>query len=212
MSDPTEAVLDPRPKIDPETLVLRGTPHKAVRFRRSAVIVVAGLGSVAIVGVAWLGLASPHAALAVLKALQAQTDRVEGFEILPDDSLDAALAEIPGTRAPLAGKHRWNALVEVTAHDAGEEAGEALLERLLAPLLADGSVEDAVLAQNEAQAEAFWHIRESLSEAERKAYGPATQHDLSVPVDRMPDFLDSASAAVEAFARWVRGQAGRSGA
>ena len=32
---------------------------------------------------------------------------------------------------------------------------------------------------SEAQAEAFWRIRDSLSEAERAAFGPATQHDIS---------------------------------
>ena len=67
--------------------------------------------------VAWLGLASPAAALAVLRALQAATDRVEGFEILPDESLGAALDHIPGTRAPLAGRHPWYALVEATSDD-----------------------------------------------------------------------------------------------
>jgi FAD/FMN-containing dehydrogenase len=55
-----------------------------------------------------------------------------------------------------------------------------------------------VLAANEAQAEDFWRIRDGLSEAEKKAFGPATQHDLSVPVEVMPRFLGEAAAAVEA--------------
>ena len=148
--------------------------------------------------VAWLGLPSPAAALDVLKALQGATDRVEGFEILPRESLEAALAVIPGTRDPLAGTHAWNALIEVTAHGPTDEPGEGLLERLLAPLLGRGVIEDAAIAASEAQAEAFWAIRHSLSEAERKAYGPATQHDLSVPVEEMPRFLEEAATAVEA--------------
>jgi len=147
--------------------------------------------------VAWLGLADPDAALAVLRALQASTDRVEGFEILPRDSLDAALAQVDGTRAPLAGQHPWNALVEATSASPGEEAPDALLTRLLAPLLDRGLIADATIAANEAQADAFWRIRDSLSEAEKKHYGPATQHDISVPVDHMPRFLREASAAVE---------------
>ena len=51
--------------------------------------------------VAWLGLASPQAALDTLRALEAETDRIEGFEILPEESLEAVLSHIPGTRAPL---------------------------------------------------------------------------------------------------------------
>ena len=148
--------------------------------------------------VAWLGLADPDAALSVLRALQAGTDRIEGFEILPRDSLDAALAQIDGTRAPLAGEHPWNALVEATSASPDEEAPDALLERLLAPQIERGLIADATIAANEAQADAFWRIRDSLSEAEKKQFGPATQHDISVPVDSMPRFLRDASAAVEA--------------
>jgi FAD/FMN-containing dehydrogenase len=147
--------------------------------------------------VAWLGLADPAAALATLRALEAGTGRVEGFEILPAESLDAALAHIPGTRAPLSGEHRWHALVEATADSPGDEPPDKLLERLLAPLLDRGTVADAVIAASEAQAEALWRIRDSLSEAERLAFGPATQHDISVPVDAMPQFLADAAAAVE---------------
>ena len=147
--------------------------------------------------VAWLGLASPDDALAVLRSLEGGTDRVEGFEILPAESLDAALAHIPGTRNPLAGAHSWHVLVEATSASPDEEAPDALLERLLAPLIERGLIADATIAASEAQADAFWKIRDSLSEAERVAFGPATQHDISVPVDLMPRFLREASAAVE---------------
>ncbi len=147
--------------------------------------------------VAWLGLADPQAALEVLRALEQQTDRIEGFEILPRESLDAALAHIAGTRAPLTGGHPWHALVEATSASSQEEAPDALLERLLAPLIERGLIADATIAAGEAQADAFWRIRDSLSEAERVAFGPATQHDISVPVDAMPRFLSEAAAAVE---------------
>jgi len=148
--------------------------------------------------VAWLGLASPDDALLVLRALDAATDRVEGFEILPKESLDAALAHIPGTRNPLEGAHPWHVLVEATSASPDQEAPDRLLERLLAPLIEQRLVADATIAASEAQADAFWRIRDSLSEAERAAFGPATQHDISVPVDAMPRFLREAAAAVEA--------------
>lgn len=147
--------------------------------------------------VAWLGLASPQAALDVLRELQAATDRVEGFEILPQESLDAVLAHIPDTRAPLTAAHPWQVLVEATADLPGAEQPQELLGRLLAPLIERGMVSDAVISTSEAQAEAFWRIRDSLSEAERAAFGPATQHDISVPVEAMPHFMLEASAEVE---------------
>ena len=46
----------------------------------------------------------------------------------------------------------------------------------------------ATIAANEGQAEAFWLLRDSIASAER-ALGPALRHDISVPVDRMPDFV-----------------------
>jgi FAD/FMN-containing dehydrogenase len=147
--------------------------------------------------VAWLGLASPQGALAILRSLQAQTDRVEGFEILPRESLNAVLGHVSGTRAPLESDHAWHALVEATADRPDAEQPVDLLPRLLAPLIEKGLVGDAVISASEAQAEAFWRIRDSLSEAERAAFGPATQHDISVPVEAMPRFMAEAAAEVE---------------
>ena len=147
--------------------------------------------------VAWLGLASPQKALDTLRALEAGTDRIEGFEILPRESLDAALQHIPGTRAPLDSRHEWHALVEATADSADVEPPAELLTRLLAPLVERGLIENATISATEAQAEAFWRIRDSLSEAERAAFGPATQHDISVAVEDMPLFMAEAAAEVE---------------
>ena len=58
-------------------------------------------------------------------------------------------------------------------------------------------VADAVIAANETQAEVFWQLRDEIAPAER-AIGPAMQHDLSVPVARMADFVAAAVPQVEA--------------
>jgi FAD/FMN-containing dehydrogenase len=147
--------------------------------------------------VGWLGLEDPQSALDVLRLLEARTDAVEGFEIIPGDSLALVLQHIPGTRPPLEAEYPWHALVEATASGDSDEPPAELLERLLAPALKRGLVEDAVIGASEAQAEAFWRIRDSISEAERAA-GPATQHDISVPVADMPGFMVEAAREVEA--------------
>ena len=153
--------------------------------------------SIAARGVAWAGVADPHAALALLRRMEAATDTIESFEILPRESLDAVLEHVAGTRSPLAGPHAWHVLIEATATDARAEPPPALLERLLAPALADGLVADATIAASERQADAFWRIRDAISASER-ASGPAAQHDISVPVDAMPRFMIEAAAACEA--------------
>ena len=138
--------------------------------------------------VAWAGLASPDDALAVLRRMEAATDMIESFEIVPDHSLGLVLAHLPGARAPLAGHHAWHILIEAVATTETGEPPAAVLERLLVSAIADGLIADAVIAASEAQAQAFWGLRDSISAAER-ASGPAVQHDISVPVAVMPRFM-----------------------
>ena len=122
---------------------------------------------------------------------------LEGFEVMPRASVEAVLNYLPTARAPLAGDHAWHVLVEAVADKAGAAVLRDQVEAAIAGAFEAGLVEDAVFSANEAQAEAFWTIRDSVAPAER-AKGPAMQHDISVPVELMPDFVDHASAKVEA--------------
>lgn len=145
--------------------------------------------------VVWAGLASAQQARALLLHCQAQAgEALEGFEVLPQTCLDAVLAYLPGARAPLNQPHAWHALIELVGNDPVMQ-GEAML----ASALEKGLLEDAVVAASEAQADEFWNLRESISPAER-AKGPAMQHDIAVPVERMADFLDHAVPVMES--RW----------
>jgi type IV secretory pathway VirB10-like protein len=49
-------VPKPAPKVDPETLVLRARPTRAIRFKRGAVVGLAALASVSVVATAWVAL------------------------------------------------------------------------------------------------------------------------------------------------------------
>ena len=144
--------------------------------------------------VAWVGIAGPDKALALLRSMEAETNLIEGFEIVPGALLDLVLKHIPGTRRPLEGAHAWHVLIEATAEEAGENPA-GLLEALLGKAFEAGLVEDATVSSTEAQAEALWRIRDSISEAIRTE-GPSTAHDIAVPVDRMPAFILEASAEV----------------
>jgi FAD/FMN-containing dehydrogenase len=155
--------------------------------------VVAAIGSR---GVAWVGLPSPSAALGLLRFLEDRLgEAIESFELVPAIALDLVLRHVPETRAPLAKKAAWNVLIEAVAPAGAADAAEAL-ERALAEALEDGLVEDAALAANEAQAEAFWRLREVIAEAERQE-GAGLKQDISVPVADMPFFVEKESAAIE---------------
>ena len=145
--------------------------------------------------VGWAGIADPQSALALLRDLESKTDRIEGFELIPGDSLALVLKHVHGTRSPLAGEHSWHVLIEATSANAELDPVE-LIQSLLASALETGLVEDAMVAASEAQAEALWKLRDSISEGER-AEGPSTAHDISVAVADMPRFLLEAKSAVE---------------
>jgi FAD/FMN-containing dehydrogenase len=145
--------------------------------------------------VAWCGVDSPAKALDLLRFLEARTAAVEGFELVPQDSLNLVLKHIPGTRAPLSGRHLWHVLIEATTPDGDHNINDEL-QGLLGAALEQSIIGDAVLAANETQAEAFWKIRDAISEAER-AEGPTLAHDISVAVADMPRFLTDAAGEVE---------------
>jgi len=148
--------------------------------------------------VLWAGLGSIHDARALLLHAEALAGpSLEGFEVLPRHCLEAVLAHVPGARSPLGGAHEWHALIELAADAAQAEALPTLGQSLLESAFAAGLVEDATFAASEAQAEAFWSLREHISPAER-ALGPAMQHDIAVPVARMAGFIAEAVPATQA--------------
>ncbi|WP_238189306.1 FAD-binding oxidoreductase [Methylobacterium frigidaeris] len=150
---------------------------------------------------AFLGLASARAALEAFGRLRDRLGpRLTAFEYVPRFPLEVVLRHLPGAVRPLEGDHAAYALVEVSS-PAPDAPGE--LEARLGDLIEAGLVEDAVLAQSEAQGAALWRLRESLSEMQGYE-GGSIKHDVSVPVSRVAEFLERASAACEAALPGVR--------
>ena len=148
--------------------------------------------------VIWVGLETLHDARQLMLHCEAMAGRaLEGFEVIPAHSLDAVLSHLPGSRAPLAGRHEWHALMELVAESESQaRALPGLSEQMLEQAMDKGLLQDATIAANETQAEAFWLLRDSIAPAE-KSLGPAVQHDISVAVERMPDFIATAVPEVE---------------
>lgn len=154
--------------------------------------------AVAARAVLWAGVESlPVARTLLLHAESVAGGALEGFEVLPQHSLDAVIDYLPAARAPLAEAHPWHVLIELVADADRAEGLPDLAERLLISAFEAGLVTDATIAASETQAEQMWLIRESIAPAER-AIGPAVQHDISVPVERMPEFVETAVPLIEA--------------
>ena len=147
--------------------------------------------------VVWVGVETPEHAYRLLLFMQTKArERLEGFEILPQRALKAVVKHIAGTRAPLQTEHPWHVLLELVQDDPSQSAPAALATTLLEEAIETAMIENATLASSEAQAEAFWKIRDSIAEAER-AEGPALQHDISVPVAAMSRFIIQESPGIE---------------
>ena len=142
---------------------------------------------------AFAALRDLDAAIELLaRARRASGDRVTGFELIPGLALEFALAHVPGTANPLGGRHQVNLLIELSATtDAGITER---LESILAEAQEDGLVIDAAVAHSQDQRRRLWHLREAMVEAQRHE-GGSIKHDVSVPVARIPAFIEAASAA-----------------
>jgi D-lactate dehydrogenase (cytochrome) len=69
------------------------------------------------------------------------------------------------------------------------------LQSILGKGMEDGHVDDAVIAANLSQRQAFWKLRDEMSAAQ-KPEGGSIKHDISVPVAAVPAFIEEANAAV----------------
>ncbi len=147
------------------------------------------------VQVAVAAVTDVRAAVALLSlAREASGDRVTAFELMPRMGLDYVLRHIPGTIDPFAARHDWQVLIELSGGQAGGQM-RATMEALLEAGMERDLVVDAVLAGSQAQAAQLWRLRDAMSEAQ-KPEGGSIKHDISVPVSRIPDFIDQASRAV----------------
>jgi len=152
--------------------------------------------------VAIAAVATPHDAIALLARAKDETGgAVEAFELMSRLGVAFALKNIPGLREPLEAVHPWYVLVETASGEPG--AAEAAMERLLAGALESGLIQDAAVAQSDTQAHALWAVRENQSGGQ-KPEGAAWKHDVSVPVSKVADFIDQATAAVERLSPGVR--------
>lgn len=149
------------------------------------------------VATAWVAIPSPAAALALLDKLRVLGDgRLSTLELVPAAALQLVLEHIDAARDPGLVASPWYLLVELTG------SGDADLAESLAGWLAcadAGLVLDASIAASEEQRANFWRLRESVPEAQRRS-GASLKHDISVPVARLPQFIEAGSALVERLA------------
>jgi FAD/FMN-containing dehydrogenase len=140
---------------------------------------------------AFVAVPDVHAATNLLAILNDRTNGLlNAFELMSRSGLELVLEHIAGAKDPLQPSP-WYVLCEAS----GVKGIAAVFENALETALEDGVASDAAIASSEAQRQALWQLRESMSEAQ-KHEGPSLKHDVSVPVSAAADFIAEAVAAV----------------
>nr|WP_235937922.1 FAD-binding oxidoreductase [Endobacterium cereale] len=142
---------------------------------------------------AWVGVSDRELALRLLNRLQSCCgERLTTFELMNAEQLASVIAHRPVVASP--ADAAWHLLIELADMSAPEFLSEMLLAALGAAMNA-GEILDAVIAQNGIQRDNFWALRHGTADANRNV-GHLLPADISVPVSAVPQFLNTASAAV----------------
>ncbi|MEO6277811.1 FAD-binding oxidoreductase [Roseateles sp.] len=120
-------------------------------------------------------------------------DALTGFEVMSRASLALVARELPQLAQPL-GAAEWTVLLELSDAESAEHA-RSVFEGLLQAAIERGAVQDAAIAQSLQQANAFWHLRESIPLAQAQA-GLNIKHDISLAVSAIPSFVSEMDAVL----------------
>ena len=125
-----------------------------------------------------------------------------GFELMSDFCLQLVTRHFPQMRLPFAGTHPQYVLLELSDSES-EQHANAMLESLIGAALEQDVITDAIVAASIAQSKALWNLREHISLAQA-AEGKNVKHDISVPISRIADFIQSTDALLQQTAPGCR--------
>lgn len=151
-------------------------------------------------GAAFLVVESPAAALRLLALAQARLGgMISAFELIHRQGLDFLAETLPDVRQPFAARPEWMVLVDLGLPEGFDP--QTALEDLFAAAAEAGLASDGVIARSAAQRDAFWALRESLPEGNRRI-GAVSSHDISLPLGAVPEFIARAGPALAALGDW----------
>ncbi len=145
-------------------------------------------------GTAVFVVPDPAAALSLLSMLRAQVgESVSAFELVHRQGLEFLTEKLPHVRQMFDTPPEWMVLIELGLPRGLDPQAE--FESLFAEAAEAGLVTDGLIAQNEAQAAAFWEVRETIPEANRLV-GGLSSHDISLPLSVLAEFIETAGKAL----------------
>lgn len=142
---------------------------------------------------AWVPIAEVSQAVSLLSlARRRMRSSLTGFELMDRLGLELVQKHISQVRIPLYDQASpYSVLIECSDEESEQHARSAF-DSLLEEALESGLINDAVVAETVAQANQMWHVREHITLAQGLE-GPNIKHDISIPISRISDFVESTS-------------------
>ncbi len=147
---------------------------------------------------AWAAVPSMEQAVRLLAlAHQHLGAGLTGFEVMGRFALQLVDKHMPQLRVPFIDQPDipWAVLLENSDSESEQHARERF-EALLETAFEQGCVQDAVVAESITQAQQLWHIRENIPLAQAEE-GLNIKHDISVPISRIPAFVEHVDALLQ---------------
>jgi FAD/FMN-containing dehydrogenase len=146
---------------------------------------------------AMVALGGVSEAVDLLRMMQSTLgNRIEAFEIMSRSQIEIVLAHGNGLTAPMSMDSLWYVLIEIADSDKDWDAS-GQLEAVLGQAMEQELVSDAVIATDQGKANRIWDLRHHVSECNKKA-GFTVSNDTSVPISKLPEFIDKVTARIAA--------------
>ena len=142
---------------------------------------------------ALIGLKDVATAVSLLEPFRAG-GRLAMFEVMPAIGYRAVVDNFDSLRDPFDVPHAWYLLCDWEVDT--EDEGRNIAETAIGKAIEDGLVQDAVIALSETHAADILSIREHMS-AGQKFLGGSVKHDITVPIDKIPEFFTLADAVMQ---------------
>ncbi len=117
------------------------------------------------------------------------------LELIPRIALDLVAKHYGADKLPFNQLPEWVILWELDHNgDSSDGLGE---------MAESGLISDGLLAQNAKQRDNFWQIRSLIVEAQARE-GASIKHDIALPIDKIPQFINQANALLHQIHPHIR--------
>jgi len=147
---------------------------------------------------ALLVVPSPLAALDLLALVRSKVgESVSAFELIHGNGYAFLRETMPDFKLPFDTPPQWSVLLDLGLSEGMNP--DATQEAIFTDAYDAGLVTDGLLAASLTQRDEFWALRETIPLANR-AVGAIASHDVSLPISRIPSFIEQADKALAALA------------